>query len=226
MTAAAPSDALSSGPARRWTGGRLVVATHNPGKLHEIRALLSAFPVEALSAADLGLAAPEETEPSCIGNAKLKARHAAMAANLPSLADDSGLEVAALDGRPGVHTADWAETPTGRDFGLAMRKVHDALTALEAARPWRARFVSVLSLTWPDGHDETVLGVVDGQLTWPPRGQNGHGYDPMFVREGETETFGELTTARKQERDHRSSAFAQLVERVFAASEQPQGEPL
>lgn len=201
---------------RRWSGGRLVVATHNDGKLREIRELLAAHPVAAASAAELGLAAPEETEATCVGNARLKARFAAEASGLPALADDSGLEVDALDGQPGVHTADWAETPQGRDFGLAMRKTHDLLVERAAPPPWRARFVSVLSLWWPDGHDETVVGAVEGRLTWPPRGSNGHGYDPMFMRDGAEETFGEMTTARKQERDHRSDAFAKLVARVFA----------
>lgn len=200
---------------RQWTGGRLVVATHNAGKLGEIRELLAPYPVEAVSAGELGLAAPEETEATCIGNARLKARAAAEASGLPALADDSGLEVAALDGAPGVHTADWAETPSGRDFGLAMRKVHDKLLERAAAAPWRARFVSALALWWPDGHDETVLGTVDGRLTWPPRGSNGHGFDPMFIRAGADETFGEMSTAQKQERDHRSDAFSQLVARVF-----------
>lgn len=191
-------------------GDRIVVATHNAGKLREISALLAPFGVEATSAGALGLAAPEETETSFIGNALLKARAAAEASGLPALADDSGLSVDALGGRPGVHTADWAETPAGRDFAMAMRRLHDELRAAGAAEPWTARFNCALALVWPDGREAAFLGRVEGRISWPPRGDRGFGYDPVFVRVGESETFGEMSPERKQADDHRSDAFAQL----------------
>ncbi len=196
-------------------GERIVVATHNAGKLREIRTLLAPYGVEAASAAEFGLAAPEETETTFEGNALLKARAAAAGSGLPALADDSGLTVDAVGGRPGVYTADWAETPSGRDFGLAMRRLHDEIRASGAPEPWTARFNCALALVWPaereaGAHEEVFLGRVEGRISWPPRGENGFGYDPVFVRVGETETFGEMAPDRKLADDHRSDAFAKL----------------
>lgn len=197
-------------------GDKIVLASHNEGKLREIRALLAPFGVEAVSAGDLGLDAPEETETSFEGNALIKARAAAAAAGLPALADDSGLSVDAIDGRPGVATADWAETPSGRDFAMAMRRLYDEIQASGAPEPWTARFNSALALAWPDGEETVVLGQIEGRISWPPRGENGFGYDPVFVRAGEAETFGEMTPERKQADDHRSDAFAQLTAACLA----------
>jgi len=193
-------------------GGRLVVASHNEGKVREIRDLLAPYGLETVSAAELGLPVPEETETSFEGNAALKARAAAEASGLAALADDSGLAIDALGGRPGVHTADWAETPSGRDFGLAMRKAHDALTETEAPEPWTARFVCVLCLARPDGTVETFRGEAEGRCVWPPRGDRGHGYDPMFVPDaGEGgRAFAEMDPDAKNAISHRAKAFAKL----------------
>lgn len=203
---------------RRFEGGRLVVASHNAGKVREIRDLLAPYGVETVSAADLDLPVPDETETTFEGNARIKATAAATAADLPALADDSGLAIEALDGAPGVYTADWAETPTGRDFSMAMAKVNALLNERAAPEPRRARFVSVLCLAWPDGHTETVRGEVAGSIVWPPRGSFGHGYDPIFVRDGETETFAELDTVAKNADSHRANAFRALVAQCFARS--------
>ena len=203
---------------RRLGPGRLVIASHNAGKVREIRDLVAPFGIEVVSAAELSLDEPEETEETFSGNARIKAHAAASASGLPALSDDSGICVDALDGAPGVHTADWAETPRGRDFAMAMRRVQELLDGKGAPEPRRARFVSTLCLAWPDGHDEIFEGEVEGRLTWPPRGERGFGYDPMFVPEGETETFGEMEPARKHEMSHRARAFALLVN---ACLEQP-----
>src|SRR5690606_4162861 len=186
---------------RRLAAGRLIVATHNAGKVREIGALLAPYGVETVSAGDLGLAAPEETEETFEGNARIKAHAAAGAANLPALADDSGMEVAALGGRPGVHTADWAETPAGRDFYMAMERV---LRELEetGSDDRRARFVCCLCLAWPDGHVEAFLGKIEGSLEFPPRGTMGFGFDPIFVPEGYAQTFAELDPAAKHSISH------------------------
>lgn len=196
---------------RRFRAPRLVVASHNAGKLREIADLLRPFGVAAVSAAELGLPEPEETETTFAGNARLKAHAAAKAAGLPALSDDSGLAVAALDGAPGIHSARWAETPDGRDFGHAMRRVWDKLEATGAPEPRRATFVCALSLAWPDGHDETFLGTCAGRLVWPPRGDRGFGYDPMFLPEGHAMTFGEMEPERKHAMSHRADAFRKLV---------------
>ncbi|MBX2854394.1 MAG: RdgB/HAM1 family non-canonical purine NTP pyrophosphatase [Rhodobacteraceae bacterium] len=200
---------------RRFEEGRLVVASHNEGKLEEIRALLVPFGVVTVSVGELNLPVPEETETTFEGNARLKAHAAAKAAGAPALADDSGLMVEALDGAPGVYTADWAETPQGRDFNLAMRRVNDLLEDKQTPHPRGARFVSVLCLAWPDGHEELFRGEVMGALTWPPRGDLGHGYDPVFIRDGETQTFGELGAVAKNAGSHRSFAFQKLVAACF-----------
>ena len=188
-------------------GPRLVLATHNEGKRCEIEALLSPFGLEVLSAGALGLPEPAETADDFAGNARIKAHAASRATGLPALADDSGLEVDALDGAPGVRTADWAETPRGRDFALAMRRVEDAMPD-GAGRT--ARFRATLCLAWPDGRDKVFEGAAEGRLVWPPRGANGFGYDPMFAPEGSERTFGEMAPEEKAPLTHRAAAFAAL----------------
>ena len=197
--------------ARKFSGERLVVATHNQGKLVEIGELLTPFGVAVLGAAALGLAEPEETGATFEANAELKARAAASASALPALADDSGLVVPALGGAPGIYSARWAGA--ARDFAAAMARVEQALAG---KRDRRAHFVAALALAWPDGHVETFRGEVHGTLTWPPRGARGFGYDPMFVPAGETETFGEMEPARKHAMSHRADAFRKLVAACLA----------
>jgi XTP/dITP diphosphohydrolase len=197
---------------RRLGAGRLVVASHNAGKVREIAELVAPCGVETVSAGDLGLPEPEETETTFAGNAALKARAAAEAAGLPALSDDSGLAVDALGGAPGIYSARWAETPDGRDFGHAMAKVQEALDTQQVPMPRRARFVCALALAWPDGHVEAFEGTVEGQLVWPPRGTRGFGYDPMFLPDGHSLTFGEMEPAEKHAISHRARAFAELVE--------------
>jgi len=196
---------------RRLTGPRLVVATHNRGKLEEIAALFAPYPVEVVSAADLGLAEPAETEETFLGNARIKAHVAALASGLPALADDSGIEVDALGGAPGVHTADWAETPAGRDFAVAMRRTWAALDAARAPEPRTARFRCTLVLAWPDGHEEVFEGRIDGRCVWPMRGTEGHGYDPIFQPEGHDVTLGQMDRREKNRISHRADAFRKLV---------------
>jgi XTP/dITP diphosphohydrolase len=202
--------------ARRFEGKTLVVASHNQGKVREIAELLRPFGVEPVSAASLGLPEPEETETTFRGNAELKARAAAMAASLPALADDSGLVVDALGGAPGIHSARWAGE--NRDFGEAMKRVERALETrgIRTAGHRRARFVCALSLCWPDGHCETFEGKVEGSLAFPPRGLHGFGYDPIFLPDGRTLTFGEMDPAEKHAISHRADAFRQLVAACFA----------
>lgn len=199
----------------RFEGRKLVLASHNRGKLEEIERLLEPYSIEVTSVADLGLPEPEETETTFLGNARLKAHAAARATGLPSLADDSGLEVDALGGAPGVYTADWAETPTGRDFEFAMRRTWDALKAVGAPEPWRARFCCTLVMAWPSGKDVSYQGFALGHLVWPPRGREGHGYDPMFQPEGYETTFGEMDRWEKNQISHRADAFRKLVEDCF-----------
>jgi XTP/dITP diphosphohydrolase len=196
---------------RRLVEPRLVVATHNRGKLAEIRALIGDRPVELVSAGALGLPEPAETETSFLGNARIKAHAAARATGSPALADDSGIEVDALGGAPGVHTADWAETPNGRDFRLAMTRTWEALEAAGAPEPRTARFRCTLVLAWPDGHDEVFEGTVEGRCVWPMRGTEGHGYDPMFQPDGQDVTLGQMTAAEKNRISHRARAFERLV---------------
>jgi len=196
---------------RKFAGGKLVIASHNPGKIVEIGALLAPFAVEALSAGALGLAEPEETGDTFEANAALKAHAATEATGLPALADDSGLVVPALGGAPGIFSARWAG-PT-RDFALAMARVQQEL----GDKDRDAAFVSVLALTWPDGEEALFRGQVNGRLTWPPRGDNGFGYDPMFVPEGYAQTFGELSRTVKYAIDHRARAFQKLVAACFGA---------
>lgn len=200
-------------------GGRLVIATHNSGKLWEMRALLAPHDIEAVSAGDLGLPEPEETGASFLANAELKARCAARAANLPALADDSGLCVDALGGAPGIHSARWAETtPQGpRDFAAAIAKVESALHEAGARPPFHAHFVSVIALAWPDGQIEIFEGKVFGTLVFPPRGKLGFGYDPIFLPEGLTRTFGEMMMAEKQAIPADGSAASSHRARAFQA---------
>ena len=188
-------------------GSRLVVASHNPGKVWEIKELIAPYGFDAVSAGDLKLPEPEETEPTFEGNARLKALAAAKGAGLPALADDSGLEVDALGGAPGIYSARWAGP--GKDFALAMQLVHDALADKGAweGLPPRANFISVLCLAWPTGESRLFEGRVYGTLRWPPRGGNGFGYDPMFVPDGERLTFGEMEPAAKYAVSHRTRAF-------------------
>lgn len=196
---------------RRFGGRQLLVATHNKGKLEEIAALLQPYGIACVSAGEMGLPEPEETESTFIGNARIKAHAAAKATGLPALADDSGIEVDALGGAPGVYTADWAETPNGRDFVQAMTRTWDALEKAEAPYPRRARFRATMVLAWPDGHDEVFEGKVEGQVVWPMRGRQGHGYDPMFQPEGYDITFAEMDSAEKNRISHRADAFGKLV---------------
>jgi XTP/dITP diphosphohydrolase len=192
--------------ARPFTGDRLVIASHNPGKVEEISALLAPFAIDAVSAGALGIAEPEETGDSFEANAALKARAAAAASGLPAIADDSGLVVPALGGAPGIYSARWAGP--AKDFRVAMQRVHREL----GDRDRSARFVAVLALAWPDGDLELFRGEVAGKLVWPPRGERGFGYDPIFVPEGSGATFGEIDPARKHCVSHRARAFAKLVD--------------
>lgn len=197
---------------RKFTGDQLVVATHNKGKLVEISALLAPFGVKITSNDDHGLPEPVEDGSTFVDNARIKAHAAAKATGLPALADDSGLSVDALDGAPGIYTADWAETPNGRDFPMAMKKVEDKLDA-DASR--KAQFNCTLVLAWPDGHDEVFAGILHGELVWPMRGLEGHGYDPVFQPDGYTQTCGEMDPDLKNKISHRADAFAKLVSGCF-----------
>lgn len=201
---------------RKFDDTRLLVATHNAGKLAEMRALLAPYGVEVLGAAEAGLAEPAETETTFVGNARIKARAAVEATGLPALSDDSGICVDALDGAPGVHTADWAETGHGRDFHMAMQRTWDALEAANAPTPRTAQFRCTLVLMWPDGHDEVFEGVLPGQVVWPPRGVEGHGYDPIFMPDGHDVTLGEMPPAMKNSLSHRARAVEQMIRGSFA----------
>lgn len=194
---------------------KIVFATHNAGKVDEMRQLLAPFGVELTSAGELGLDEPEETESTFVGNAKIKAFAAAKAVNGPALADDSGLTIEALNGAPGVWTADWAEGPDGRDFDRAMMRAYDELVAGQHAQPWSASFLCTLVLAWPDEHFEVYEGRVDGHLIWPTRGAHGHGYDPMFVPEGSEMTFAEMSSEAKNSMSHRSRALQALINARF-----------
>lgn len=200
---------------RRFSGDLLVVATHNKGKLEEISALLEPFSVAVRGAAELGLAEPAETEDSFIGNARIKAHAAAQATGLPALADDSGITIDGLGGSPGVYTADWAETPDGRDFVKAMTRAWQELEEAGAPYPRTAQFRCTLVLAWPDGHDEVFEGVMPGQIVWPMRGNQGHGYDPIFQPDGFGMTFGEMDRWQKNQISHRADAFRKLVTGCF-----------
>ena len=199
---------------RQFAEDQLVIATHNKGKLREIQELFDGFGFYVTSASSLGLIEPEEPETSFRGNAILKARTAATAAKLPALADDSGLVVAALNGAPGIYSARWA-APDG-DFDKAMRRVHNELTQANTDDTL-AYFVCALAIVWPDGDEVCVEGRVAGQITWPPRGKFGFGYDAIFQPTGHSQSFGEMDPAVKHAMSHRADAFAQLVAKVFPA---------
>ncbi|MEM1344768.1 MAG: RdgB/HAM1 family non-canonical purine NTP pyrophosphatase [Pseudomonadota bacterium] len=201
---------------RRFEDKTLVLASHNKGKLVEIADLVRPFGIEALSAGDLGLPEPEETEDTFIGNALLKARAAVAGSGKPALADDSGLAVDALGGAPGIYSARWAETPQGRDFAHAMQTVWDELDAQEVPQPRTASFICALALVWPDGHEESFEGQVSGRLIWPARGDKGFGYDPMFLPDNREQTFGEMDPEAKHAISHRAVAFRKLVRACFA----------
>lgn len=191
----------------RLMPGKLVAATHNRGKISELNDLFRPYGFEVVSALELGLDEPEETEDSFSGNALLKARAAAVATGLPALSDDSGLAVSALGGQPGIYSARWAGEP--RDFYRAMEKVEAELAAI-GAQDRSAKFVCALAVVWPDGAEAVFEGEVHGQLVWPPRGEKGFGYDPVFVADGETETFGEIEPGRKHAMSHRARAVEKL----------------
>ncbi|CUH45229.1 RdgB/HAM1 family non-canonical purine NTP pyrophosphatase [Ruegeria atlantica] len=200
---------------RKFDGDRLLVATHNKGKLEEMTHLLEAFGVKVVGAAEMNLPEPEETEDTFVGNARIKAHAAAQATGLPALSDDSGITIDALDGAPGVYTADWAETGNGRDFLMAMTRAHDELEAAQAPHPRTAQFRCTLVLAWPDGHDEVFEGVMPGQLVWPIRGENGFGYDPMFQPAGHDVTCAEMVPAEKHKISHRGRAVNAFVQGCF-----------
>ncbi len=218
----------SDSSAHRQITGRLVIATHNPGKLREMRELLMPFGIEAVSAAELGLAEPEETGTSFRENARIKAVAAATATRLPAFADDSGLTVDALNGDPGIYSARWAGPD--KDFRYAMQTIEDKLRALGASSPQqrRAHFVSALCVAWPDGHVEEFEATVDGTLVSPPRGDQGFGYDPMFLPDGHTRTFGEMPGEEKhglpprgKGLSHRARAFMELARACLPGDGKP-----
>lgn len=192
---------------RRIESGKLIAATHNSGKVRELKALFEPLGCDVVSAGDLNLPEPEETEPDFKGNAILKARAAALAVGHPALADDSGLAVDALNGAPGIYSARWAGEP--RDFNRAMQRVQNELEA-DGSGNRSARFICALAVVWPDGEAVVFEGSVDGELVWPPRGDKGFGYDPIFVATGESDTFGEMDPDKKHAMSHRADAFHQL----------------
>ena len=194
---------------RKLNEKQIVLASHNKGKLKEIGHLLKPFGISVISASDLGLDEPEETENTYAGNARIKAHFAAKASGKPALSDDSGFSVEILDGAPGVYSADWAETSNGRNFSMAMSKIWDKIQ--HAEKPCKAKFCCTLCLAWPDGHDELFEGSINGEIAWPPRGNNGFGYDPMFIAEGMHKTFGEMLPTDKHLISHRADAFKKLI---------------
>ena len=195
---------------RQFEGDALLIATHNTGKLEEIAALLAPYGIKCTSNADHNLPEPDETETTFVGNARIKAHAAARATGLPALADDSGLTIDGLGGAPGVYTADWTETPQGRNFVIGMTRAWTELEAANAPYPRTAQFNCTLVLAWPDGHDEVFPGVMPGQIVWPMRGDQGHGYDPIFQPDGYSETFGEMDRWEKNQISHRADAFKKL----------------
>jgi XTP/dITP diphosphohydrolase len=201
---------------RKLGPGKLVIASHNKGKLREIGELLAPFGIETVSAGDLGVPEPEETGTTFVANAELKARFSADLTGLPALADDSGLCVEALGGEPGIFSARWAELEDGsRDFAEGARRIHARMLEADKDAGHDAHFVCVLSIAWPDGHVESFEGRVDGVITWPPRGDRGFGYDPIFQPLGHAISFGEMDPEAKHAMSHRADAFAKLVAAVF-----------
>ena len=200
---------------RKFDCDRLLVATHNKGKLLEIADILAPHGVTVVGAGEMKLDEPEETGDTFVGNARIKAHAAAKATGLPALADDSGITIDALDGAPGVYTADWAETPDGRDFMMAMTRANNEIKAVGPDAPRTAQFRCTLVLAWPDGHDEVFEGVMPGSLTWPIRGEGGFGYDPMFIPEGHDITCAEMDKAEKNKISHRGRALVAFVAGCF-----------
>jgi XTP/dITP diphosphohydrolase len=198
---------------RRLDPGKLVIASHNPGKVREIGELLAPHGMNVASASQLGLEEPEETEDSFIGNAELKALAAATASGLPALADDSGLCVHALGDQPGIYSARWAGED--KNFGTAMARVEETLQGIGTNVPRNAFFICALSLAWPDGHVETFEGRINGTIVWPPRGERGFGYDPIFQPDGYDISFGEMDPDKKHAMSHRARAFTQLIDAVL-----------
>lgn len=200
---------------RKFSGDTLLIATHNSGKLMEMRQILKPRGIKVVGAADMNLPEPEETETTFVGNARIKAHAAVKATGLPALSDDSGIEIDALNGAPGVYTADLAETPKGRDFMMAMEKTNRLLEEANAPHPRTARFCATLVLAWPDGHDDIFEGHTSGNLIWPPRGRDGHGYDPIFSPDGYDITFGEMDWAEKNKISHRGRAVEKMLALAF-----------
>ncbi|MEZ5655764.1 MAG: RdgB/HAM1 family non-canonical purine NTP pyrophosphatase [Sphingobium sp.] len=198
---------------RKLAPGKLVIASHNAGKVREIAELLGPYGIEPVSAGSLGLPEPEETGTTFIANAELKAMQAADLSGLPALADDSGLCVDALNGDPGIFSARWAGPE--KNFGIAMQSVHDAIEEKGAQAGRDAHFICALALAWPDGHVEAFEGRVDGVIVWPPRGDKGFGYDPIFQPTGHDISFAEMEPADKHAMSHRADAFRQLVAAAF-----------
>lgn len=207
------SDAAKKTPPRKFDAEELVVASHNEGKLRELRELFGDRVKKLTNAADYGLDSPAETGTTFLENALLKAQYVAEKTGKVAISDDSGLCVAALDGAPGVYSADWAEEEgKPRDFAMAAQKIHRAM----AGNPdTAAHYVSCLVLAWPDGHYEAVEGYAHGNITWPPRGSNGFGYDPIFVPKGDTRTYGEMTAEEKNETNHRADSFRKMLAKCF-----------
>ena len=200
---------------RQFTENSLLLATHNKGKIEELSKLFEGYHFEVKSPFDFNLKEPNETENTFLGNARIKAHFAAKNSGLPSLGDDSGIEVECLNGAPGVFTANWAQTNNGRDFNSAMKKLWTATQETKTNKPFKAQFCCTLVLAWPDGHDETFQGIIKGQLVWPIRGHNGHGFDPMFRPNGYKETFGEMDRWEKNNISHRGLAFTKLIKNCF-----------
>ncbi|MCY3878892.1 MAG: RdgB/HAM1 family non-canonical purine NTP pyrophosphatase [Rhodobacteraceae bacterium] len=196
---------------RRISGPEIVIATRNAGKLNEYRELLGEHDLTVISSFELGIPAPAECETTISGNARLKALHAMRRCEFCVLAEDSGLEVDALGGAPGVHSADWAEGPDGRDYAAAMLRIRDSLHGVP--EPHRARFCAAICVAWPDGHTVQFSGEVRGAIVWPPRGTGGFGYDPVFCPDGSRRTFGEMTSREKNQTSHRSIALGKFMQR-------------
>jgi len=196
---------------RRFQEGHIVLATHNTGKIRELRALFAGTPVTVTTSADHGVVSVDKTATTFAENAAIKARAAVQATGFPAIADDSGLTVDALEGQPGVATADWAETASGRDYRMAMRQVWFLLEARCAPEPRQAQFRSTLCVAWPDGHEQFYPGIVEGRLVWPMRGEFGFGFDPMFVPDGHAMTFGEMDRDLKNTISHRARAMEQFA---------------
>lgn len=193
----------------------LVLATHNMGKIEELTRLFQKYPLNIKSSKDFNLPEPIETENTFKGNAQIKAHFAAKNTGLPSLSDDSGIEVKVLNGAPGVFTADWAKTDKGRNFKNAMAKLWSAIEDTNSSEPYRAQFCCTLVMAWPDGHEEAFEGIIKGEIVWPIRGVNGHGFDPMFKPDGYNETFGEMDRWKKNKISHRGLAFTKLIKNCF-----------